>query len=146
MPGWLIIENTRERFVRLVNLENVSDIELWKEKEKIKVELYYGDEGAGYFSLKSWEEAEKLINTLPAIDNLGWILVRDGKVDNWRGSLAVKDVKELTEEEEQDIDPDEARELLDGEPEPEPPEPWDEYIPDSPEEDAPFEDFAGWEE
>ena len=44
--------------------------------------------------MQSWKEVERLINILPGIDQLDWILIRDGKVDYWRGRLAVKDAKE----------------------------------------------------
>ena len=99
------MEDTGAKGVRLVNLTNVSDMELYRDSYtgEINVNLYCGDEGAGRFSLADWDEVEKLINTLPAIDNLGWILIRDGKVTSWKGSLAVKEVKELTEEEEKAV-------------------------------------------
>lgn len=100
MPGWIVVEDTKMKSVRLVNLANVSDIKLGEyhddrsDTDEIGVDLYYGDESAGSFSLADWNEAERLINILPGIDQLGWILIRDGKVDNWRGRLAVKEVKE----------------------------------------------------
>ena len=109
MPEWVVVENTEAKSVRLVNLANVSDIEIseyhdnWTGTDEIRAELYYGDEVAGSFNLADWSEVEKFINILPGIDQLGWILIRDGKVDNWRGRLAVKDVKELAEEEENEI-------------------------------------------
>ena len=101
MPGWLVVEDSGNGSVEVLNLARVLDLDAGKDKfGRVVVEVYSDMPGhITNIQLQDWGEFERLINTLPAIDRLGWILIRDGKVDNWRGRLAVKDVKELTEEE-----------------------------------------------
>ena len=106
MPGWLIVEYGYPKSrVNVLNLGQVLDFNAFEDKSgRVIVEVY--SDASGHImniELKDWSEVEKFINILPGIDQLGWILVRDGKVDAWRGSLAVKDVKELTEEEENEV-------------------------------------------
>ena len=102
MPGWLVVEDIKTGDVEVLNLERVLNLDAGRDKfGRVIVEVYAGEtQHIANIELADWGEFEKLINILPGIDNLGWILVRDGKVDAWRGSLAVRDVKNLTEEEE----------------------------------------------
>ena len=52
------------------------------------VEVAFANGGhSAKWCMQSWKEVERLINLLPGIGNLGWILVRDGKVQTWRGEL-----------------------------------------------------------
>lgn len=120
MPGWLIVEDTKTGSVEVLNINNIVSFDFWKNKRtgKFVLDIYTIDpayEGKAFawrkVEIPDSTEFEKLINALPAIDNLGWILVRDGKVDAWRGSLAVKEVKELTEEEEEAVLSDEPVEM-----------------------------------
>ena len=102
MPGWLIVEDTKTGIVEVLNINCLQGFIASAKKHgkiSVAVDTVRIPEFTG-FTLENWSEFERLINTLPAIDNYGWILVRDGVVKQWRGRLAVKEVKELTEEEE----------------------------------------------
>ncbi len=101
MPGWLILEDSDAEIVFVFETEHLT----FAAKQGIEcVEVVFANGGHRVeWCMQSWKEVERLINLLPGIDNYGWILVRDGKVNNWRGRLAVKEVKELTEEEENEV-------------------------------------------
>ena len=107
MSGWLVVEDPSKEFVRVVNLENVSDIEVFETAGGVRVRVYRGEESVAQFELDNWKEAERLINILPGINDLGWVYVLDGFVVHWRGRLElVEELEEsnavgnLTEEEE----------------------------------------------
>ena len=101
MPGWLVLEDSDAGIVFVFGTEHLA---FAAKHRNGCVEVAFANGGhSAEWCMQSWKEVERLINLLPSIDQLGWILIRDGKVDNWRGRLAVKDVKELAEEEENAI-------------------------------------------
>ena len=92
MPGWLVLEDSDAGIVFVFGTEHLTFAA--KHGEGC-VEVVFADGGNRVeWCMQSWKEVERLINLLPGIDQLGWILIRDGKVDHWRGRLVVKDAKE----------------------------------------------------
>ena len=105
MPGWLIVEDTKEGSVEVLNITQLQGFIASANnhgKVSVAVDTVRIPEFTG-FTLEDWSEFERLINLLPGKESLGWILIRDGVVKQWRGRLTVKEVKELTEEEEQAV-------------------------------------------
>ena len=92
MSAWLIVEDSVEGFVNVHNLENVTTIrvDVNREGENGLILEVWTKEADGHpweYDIKNLEEFEKLITLLPGAEQLGWIYIRDGKVDAWRGSL-----------------------------------------------------------
>ena len=92
MSGWLVVENTETGSVEVLNIACLQGFIAGANNGKVSVavDMVRIPKFTG-FTLEDWGEFEKLINILPGIDQLGWILIRDGKVDHWRGRLAVKE-------------------------------------------------------
>lgn len=103
--AWLVVEDTKDAVVELLYLPQVLDFDAGEDVSGRVIVEVYTPTGLNISTLvlKDWNEFEKFINMLPAIDAMGWIYLRDGEVKVWKGRLKILDdagKKELTKEEE----------------------------------------------
>ena len=89
MSGWIVVEDTKTGSVEVLNLERVLDLDAGKDKfGRVIVDVYAGEtQHIANIELADWSEFEKLINSLPAVKDLGWIYIVDGRVQAWKGKL-----------------------------------------------------------
>ena len=99
MSPWLVIESSLDGWVDILNLEKVVGIQVVDNLDGVEVAIVTQEsEEPWKYTLKDIEEVEKLINILPSAENLGWIYIRDGEVDVWRGGLKLLQKAEEAEQ------------------------------------------------
>ncbi|WP_456395039.1 hypothetical protein [Thermococcus sp.] len=87
--SWLVIEDSKSRTVNIYNIDNISAIHLDTERGENLIKIWTVDDPNQPWeeTIDGLEEFEKLINILPVSERLGWIYIRDGRVEEWRGKL-----------------------------------------------------------
>lgn len=88
MSAWLVVESSIGGWVDVLNLEKVVGVQVVDNLDRVEVAIVTQEsEKPWRYALEDLTEVEKLINLLPQAEKLGWIYIRDGKVDVWRGGL-----------------------------------------------------------
>ncbi|CAI1492036.1 protein of unknown function [Thermococcus nautili] len=88
MSAWLVVESSIDGWVDVLNLEKVVGVQVVDNLDRVEVAIVTQEsEEPWRYALEDLTEVEKLINLLPQAEKLGWIYIRDGKVDVWRGGL-----------------------------------------------------------